>query len=150
MQIIGFDVSKKELIGVPNHKRGDNQGKYVLENERGAITKFLDELTYSVTIGCEATAEYHNSLARICIEQDIPCIVLNPIVTKQFTRATVRKRKTDLTDAHVIAKCVLQGEGQRVSGASFSVAKRILRTSSELTRLAVSVSHMRKALAEHM
>jgi len=149
MQIIGFDVSKKELVGVRINKRGDVQETYVVENAQEAIGNFLDRLECSVTIGCEATGEYHNVLAQACIAHHIPCIVLNPIVTKQFTRATVRKRKTDLTDAQVIAKCVLQGEGQEVSEASFSVSKRLLRTSSELTRLSVSVNHMRKGLAEH-
>jgi transposase len=149
MQIIGFDVSKKELVGVRINKRGDMQEKYVVENTQEAIECFFDGLESSVTVGCEATGEYHNVLAQACIARGIPCIVLNPIVTKQFTRATVRKRKTDLTDAHVIAKCVLQGEGERATPASFSVAKRMLRTSSELTRLSVTVSHMRKGFAEH-
>lgn len=149
MQIIGFDVSKKELVGVRINKRGDVQENYVVENMQEAIERFFDELESTVTVGCEATGECHNVLAQTCIARGIPCIILNPIVTKQFTRATVRKRKTDLTDAHVIAKCVLQGEGERATPASFSVAKRLLRTSSELTRLSVTVSHMRKGFAEH-
>jgi len=149
MQIIGFDVSKKELVGARINKRGLVEETYTVENTQEAIGDFLERLECSVTIGCEATGEYHNVLARACIARDIPCKVLNPIVTKQFTRATVRKRKTDLTDAHVIAKCVLQGEGQEVSEASFSVSKRLLRTSAELTRLAVTVNHMRKGFAEH-
>lgn len=148
MSIIGFDVSKDELVGVKINKRGDVQETYTIANTGEAIGAFLDAHN-TATIGCEATAEYHNALALACIERNIPCVVLNPIVTKQFTRATVRKRKTDLTDAHVIAKCVLHGEGQRVSRASFSIAKRMLRTSSELTQLAVSVSHMQKKFALH-
>ena len=149
MQIIGFDVSKKELVGVRINKRGEIQETYVVPNTETGITEFLSSLVTVGIIGCEATGEYHNVLAKACIARDIPCIVLNPIVTKQFTRATVRKRKTDLTDAHVIAKCVLQGEGEPATVASFSAAKRMLRTSSELTRLAVSVSHMRKGFKEH-
>ena len=149
MQIIGFDVSKKELVGVRVNKRSDVQERYVVANDETGINIFLDSLECTVTIGCEATAEYHNLLALSCIRRDIPFIILNPIVTKQFTRATVRKRKTDLTDAHVIAKCILQGEGERATEASFSVAKRMLRTSSELSRLAVSVRHMRLTFEDH-
>ena len=90
MNIIGFDVSKKELVGVQINRRGDVQETYVVENTLEAIEKFFESLKSSVTIGCEATGEYHNVLARACIARNIPCIVLNPIVTKQFTRATVR------------------------------------------------------------
>jgi transposase len=148
MNIIGFDVSKSELVGVKINKGGVVKETYSIENTKEAIDTFLNDVT-KVTIGCEATAEYHNVLARSCIERNLPCRVLNPIVTKQFTRATVRRKKTDLSDAEVIAKCVLQGEGQEATLATFSAAKRLLRTSSELTRLSVSVSHMRKTFAEH-
>ena len=148
MNIIGFDVSKHELVGVKITKGGVVKETYSIENTKEAIDVFLDGRK-KITVGCEATAEYHNVLALSCIERGIPCRVLNPIVTKQFTRATVRRKKTDLTDAEVIAKCVLQGEGQLVTLASFSASKRLLRTSSELTRLSVSVSHMRKTFAEH-
>jgi transposase len=148
MTIIGFDVSKDELVGVKINKRGEVKEHYSIPNQKQALISFLREVKH-VTVGCEATAEYHNLLCLCCLELHIPCLVLNPIVTKQFTRATVRKRKTDLSDAEVIAKCVLQGEGERVTQGSFCVSKRLLRTSSELTRLSVSVSHMRKTFKEH-
>lgn len=149
MHIIGFDVSKSELVGVMIDRRGEFQEKYVVKNDASSIAQFLGSLTCKVTIGCEATSEYHNVLALACIERDIPCFVLNPIVTKQFTKATVRKKKTDLSDAHVIAKCVLQGQGERALPSTFSAAKRILRTSSELSQLAVTVSHMKRGFDEH-
>lgn len=149
MHIIGFDVSKDELVGVGINKRGDFQEKYVVKNDSESINQFLDSLISKVSVGCEATAEYHNVLALACIEHDIPCFVLNPIVTKQFTKATVRKKKTNLSDAHVIAKCVLQGQGEKALRECFNPAKRILRTSAQLSQLAVSVSHMGLGFRNH-
>jgi len=149
MHIIGFDVSKDELVGVCINKRGEVREKYVVKNDIESINQFLDSVPDKVTVGCESTSEYHNVLALSCIDHDIPCYVLNPIITKQFTKATVRKRKTDLSDAHVIAKCVLQGQGERVFRECFNPAKRILRTSAQLSQLSVTVGHMRLGFENH-
>ncbi len=61
----------------------------------------------------------------------------------------VRKRKADLTDAEVIAKCILQGEGALAHLSSFDSTKPVLRTSSELSRLAVALNHMSKRFQAH-
>lgn len=149
MHIIGFDVSRGELVGVLINKRGETKETYLIPNTKEHIGTFPDTCRKKTIVGCEATAEYHNVLALACIARGIPCYVLNPIVTKQFTKATVRKRKTDRSDALAIAKCVLQGEGVPATEATFRVGKRLLRTSCELTQLQVSVSHMQKAFAAH-
>jgi len=151
MTIIGFDVSKDELIGVAINKRGQIKDTYTVANNLEAIEQVFTSISVKhkkIIIGSEATGEYHNTIAQYCLKHDIPFYVLNPIVTKQFTRATVRKRKTDLTDAHIIAKCILQGEGALATESDFNTAKRILRTSAELSRMAVTLSHMERRFAE--
>ncbi len=59
MTIIGFDVSKGELVGVKINTRGEVKEQYSIPNTKQAITLFLSDLK-KVTVGCEATAEYHN------------------------------------------------------------------------------------------
>jgi transposase len=150
--ILGFDVSKYELVGVLINKRGFVKESYVLENDREKIECFLNVFIMKypkVIMGSEATGEYHNILAKSCLEKNIPFYLLNPIVTKQFTKATVRKRKTDLTDAHVIAKCILQGEGQLISCASFNSLKPVLRTASRLSRIAHTFNQMKMRFSDH-
>lgn len=149
MNIIGFDVSKAELVGARIDKSGKVKESFVVTNTKEDIEIFLATLPPKVTIGCEATGEYHNELVRSCLARDIRCMVLNPIVTKQYTRSTVRKRKTDKTDAEVIARCILQGEGVLATSSTLDVGKRLLRTAADLAQLKVSVSHMRKGFAEH-
>lgn len=150
MFIIGIDVSKAELVGVKINRRGQIKETYVIGNTEKEISLFLDTLNNKkMVLGCEATAEYHNVLALSCIKRDILFYVLNPIVTKQFVRATVRKKKTDLTDAHVIAKCILQGQGQLADLSCFNHLKPILRTAAELARLKTAVSHMGKRFKDH-
>jgi len=148
--IIGFDVSKNELVGTKINKRGDIQETYVIGNNQEEINNFLNKIIdQKLILGSEATAEYHNLLAKSCLKRSIPFYVLNPIVTKQFTKATVRKRKTDLSDAYVIAKCLLQGEGERVCLSSFEPVKPIIRTAASLAQIATAVNHMKKRFVEH-
>lgn len=45
--------------------------------------------------------------------------MLNPITTKQFVRTTVRKKKTDVTDAEAIALVAAQGVGTLVTKGTF-------------------------------
>lgn len=138
MTIIGFDVSKNELVGVRTNKSADIKEKIILENTREKIDSFLDRAKeqYSrLTVSSEATADYHRTLAQGCLEREIPFRLINPILTKQFTRATIRKRKTDLTDAHIIAKLTLQGEGTLLTPSSFDPAKSLSRTAARINRL---------------
>ena len=152
MTIIGVDVSKSELVAVAIDRRGTAIASHTVQNQKVTIGAFLGRCmkTYPhLTVGSEATGEYHNILAKSCLDKGIPFVLLNPIVTKQFTRATVRKRKTDLTDAHVIAKCILQGEGERLFPSAFGNAKPILRSAVKLAEIKVAISHMARRFAEH-
>jgi transposase len=141
MYTIGVDVSKKELVAAKLTKRGEVIERWMIANEPAAIARWLDSLPHSL-LGAEATAEYHNTLARLCIAHGIPFKLLNPIVTKQFTRATVRRRKTDRSDAEVIAHCLLRGEGYLLSKESFSPARRILRTAEKIRRINCTLVRM--------
>lgn len=76
--------------------------------------------------------------------------MLNPIITKQFTKATVRKKKTDLTDAWIIAKCVLQGEGTAVTPEHFAPAKTIDRTRYKLYELYSAVHRIDKRFSDNL
>lgn len=152
MTIIGIDVSKNELVAVAVNRRGAVIASHILKNQKEAVISFLDHCltTYPhLTMGSEATGEYHNLFAQSCLEKNIPFFLLNPIITKQFTRATVRKRKTDLSDAHVIAKCILQGQGERLLPTAFGPAKRILRTAARLSEMAVTLRNMGQRFRDH-
>lgn len=138
MTIIGFDVSKHELVGVRINKLAKIQEEYTILNQNDPIHSFLraaKEKYAHLLMASEATAEYHRYLAIACIELDIPFRLINPLVTKQLTRVTIRKQKTDLSDAYLIAKSALQGAGTLVGKETFDPAKVIARTASKLGML---------------
>lgn len=138
MTTIGFDVSKYELYGVRTDRSAREKESFQIQNTRESIVQFLDGATAQhshLLIASEATNEYHRMLAQECVGRNIPFRLLNPILTKQFTRATVRKKKTDLSDALIIAKLAVQGEGTLLTPESFQPLKPITRTERKLVAL---------------
>lgn len=143
MTIIGFDVSKRELVGVRTDKSALIRDKIIIANNPESIRSFIDAAKDKyphLMVASEATADYHRGLAEYCLKSDIPFKLLNPILTKQFTRATIRKKKTDLTDAHIIAKLALQGEGSLLNLKSLDPLKSINRTAFKIQRLTTMLS----------
>ena len=112
MQYLAFDVSKAKLDAVLTNLRTKTE-YFSIENDLKAIEGWLGgmKLPKKLVMGCEATGGYHLTLAKICREKGFVFKVINPILTKQFTRATVRKKKTDQSDSLIIAKLLAQGEG---------------------------------------
>ena len=150
MTIIAFDVSKAELVGARMRKNGTVAERYTIANTPDAINQLLDSLKEKrITIGSEATAEYHLNLARCCIARSIPFRLFNPIITKQFTRATVRKRKTDHDDAEIIGRCLLQGVGRCLTAEDLLPATRILRTAADCAQMARSLHLKHLRFVEH-
>ncbi len=95
-------------------------------------------------MGCEATGSYHQTLARVCAERGYTFKVLNPILTKQFTRGTIRKRKTDRSDALIIAKLLAQGEGYVYSwNADVDDGKTTHRVARRISGYAVGMMQLR-------
>jgi transposase len=138
MNVVGFDVSKTRLVGSRIDRSGTIKEYWDIPNTRAAALPVLEQLRKKykhLLIASEATAEYHRELALTCLELGIPFRLLNPLLTKQFTRATVRKKKTDKTDAEVIARLALQGQGHLVTSATFTDLKPLFRTSVKLVEM---------------
>lgn len=150
MAVIGFDVAKDNLVAARISGSGRLKESFEIGNKREEINTCLDQLMIkhaSLLVASEATGDYHVSLARACLERKISFRLINPITTKQFTRATIRRKKTDLTDAQIIAKLALQGEGTKVSLNSFCRAKTLHRTAIKLVKVNQTLKLMSKRFA---
>src|SRR3989338_2836108 len=146
MTILAFDVSKDELVGVRANKNGTVQENFIIPNTREHIKTFLDSMEEqrgTIIMGSESTGEYHRDLACQAVEAHIPFYLLNPILTKQFTRATIRKRKTDKTDAAIIARLIALGEGTLLLKETLNPIKQINRTANSINTLKKSLVSMR-------
>jgi transposase len=74
--------------------------------------------------------------------------VINPILTKQFTRSTIRKKKTDVSDSVIIAKLLAQGEGQQATDENTTRIEQRMLTKLRQTALKVRLMHKSLALYE--
>lgn len=149
MIYIGIDVAKDSLVCVRIDKSCRVKETYTIINNPETIEQFLQKITKKwkwITIGSEATGYYHQALALACLKREIPFRLLNPIITNQFTRATVRKRKTDLSDAFIIAKLVMQKEGTLLTQAMFTKSKPAMRTAVKLNQIEQMLNLMQQKL----
>lgn len=149
MVVVGFDVGKDNLFGARLDRSGVVKEHWELVNTQAALLPVLRSLRRKykhLLVASEATAEYHRPLAQLCLTLNIPFSLINPITTKQFTRATVRKKKTDKTDAEVIARVAMQGQGTLVTKDTFNDVKPMLRTAVKL----IQISRMLTLMQYHV
>ncbi len=149
MVVVGFDVGKDSLFGARLDRSGVVKEHWELANTSAALLPVLRGLRRKykhLLVASEATAEYHRPLAELCLMLNIPFSLINPITTKQFTRATVRKKKTDKTDAEVIARVAMQGQGTLVTKDTFNDVKPMLRTGVKL----IQISRMLTLMQYHL
>ena len=138
MAVIGFDVAKDNLVAARISGSGRLKESFHIANSKSEISSCLDQLKTkhrNLLVASEATGDYHVSLAKACLEREIPFRLINPIITRQFIRATIRRKKTDLTDAEIIARLAFRGEGTVVSLNSFCRSKTLHRTAIKLVKV---------------
>lgn len=151
MVVVGFDVGKDSLVGARIDASMQVKERFEIPNTKAAIEPVLVNLRSRykrLFLASESTGEYHYDLVKACLRLGISFRLLNPITTKQYIKATVRKKKTDPSDAYVIAKLAYQGEGTLVTAGLFNVTKPILRTSTKLAQLSDIVNRMNRRLTE--
>jgi transposase len=71
-----------------------------------AITSHCKDLA-QVTVAMESTGCYHINLFSFLTYKGIRCVIINPLLTANFARLSLRKTKTDKKDALTIAQFLL-------------------------------------------
>jgi transposase len=137
MFTLGFDVAKDKLDVALVNRSGQLKDRYLVSNNQKSLTKLIKAVHSKhpkLTIGCEATGSYHIVLVRVCLDLGVELRILNPLMTKQYTRATIRGRKTDIDDALSIARLILRGEGRIATVADLSLPKLYVRLATKVTQ----------------
>ncbi len=152
---LGFDISKAHA----DYALITRAGKKILfgrcPNNILAITKILDSVQVShphVQVIVESTGIYQQYVLAACQQLSVSCRLINPIQTKQFTRATVRKAKTDTKDAYHIALLGLQGAGYftHAGDEALAQARVYLRLADRLRDTATKLELMRQYMEESL
>lgn len=135
--ILGIDVASRKLDLC--WSSADHNEFITLEYTDAALDTYLgkhpDIRPDGCTIGVESTGEYHLKVVKYFLSKGFTVKVLNPILTKQYTRSTIRGTKTDKTDSELICKMIREGHGDAVTlGALTDREKELLRLAHTLTK----------------
>jgi transposase len=145
---LAMDISKEEVVFYADRL----QKHFEVPNTAEAIQAFLQQQAFdpqTTLVGCEATGDYHMQACLAVLEFGYPVKVLNPILTKKVIKATIRKKKTDFSDAEIIAKLLADGHGEIVTKETFQQTKRTsLRVEQKLVALASDLKRIKKSLQE--
>lgn len=82
--------------------------------------KEIEEVTGQMPmVILESTGHYHSSVIQYLEEQEILYILLNPIISYQAKKSSLRKVKTDAIDAYQLCVAIFEGFFIDVKGISY-------------------------------
>lgn len=141
---LGCDVAKAKLDASLINEQGTEQWADKIPNDPVSLTSYLLTLCghyvgSGITCVVEATGCYHFPLLDAAAAIGLPCRVYNPILTKQGIKQSVRGKKTDKTDALLIARMGLRGEGRLHTPEPYMATKYYVRGQQKLTEISGSL-----------
>lgn len=136
MHYLAFDVSRDSADGVLTTRTLRIRERFHVPNTEAALHPIVERLHREhpkLTVGAESTNMFHLPVVSVCTDLALPCRIVNPLLTKEVLRASIRKRKTDREDAVVIAKLLVQGEGRPMTrGECVDEGKTLVRSARML------------------
>lgn len=156
---LGCDVSKSKLDLSLINEHGMEQWTATVANEVLAIATLLmtvdgQYVDNEVVCVVEATGCYHHPLLEACEAIEVPCRVYNSILTKQGIKDSIRGKKTDRTDALLIARMGLRGEGRLHTSEPYRITRYATRAQQRLGSLSGSVksyqNHIESVLGDDL
>lgn len=102
LTFVGIDVSKARL-DVASHPAGPTQS---VANNATGIKTLVEQLraVKPTLIVLEATGGIERSVVRALVAAELPVTVANPRQVRDFAKATGQLAKTDVLDAHILAR----------------------------------------------
>ena len=146
LAVLGIDVSKDELVIF------DNLLNRIVKvaNDKQSLGKALAEQRWqpsSYQVGIESTGDYSLLATKFFLEAGFLVKLINPIVTKKVIKATIRGKKTDKTDAAIIAEVISYGEGQAVTEKQLNLSqKALIRTERKLIAIKSDLKRIKASL----
>ena len=125
MHAIGIDMSKRSF-----HAAFDETSVRQFQNTEEGIAEFIDALRGKdgdIIIGVEATGAYHLAFCVRVTGRGFDVRVINPLESHKVIQArSLRRVKTDRTDALAVRQAVLLGLGYRFTDTTEVIALKTL------------------------
>lgn len=150
---LGFDTAKAKLDWSLIDQRGIEQTYGMVANNEFDIATLLltvagnypGEVIHAVV---ESTSTYHYPLLDAARAVGMPCLVYNAILTKQQIKGTVRGKKTDRSDAFLVARVGWSGGGRPHTAESYMATKHYARGAQKLSILSSSFRQYKTHFSE--
>ena len=108
LQGVGIDVSKASLQ-VCLFVSSSEQKTLTVQNTKQGISAFIHRIqNFSGKIVMESTGRYHFLSALLLSSAGFDVRVLNPLIPKKYSLASIHNRKTDTADALILARIAVQ------------------------------------------
>jgi len=113
---IGIDVGKTEMVACVRRSDGVAEPAISFPNTTLGTKQFMRKLSAAAVppvspVLLEGTGPFHWATARLMRDAGWNVRIVNPLMTRQMIRASIRKRKTDKVDASHLAFLASQGAG---------------------------------------
>lgn len=137
--ILGIDVASRKLDFAWSSEAGWHHA--TVDYDRKSLDDFLSTNKTikpgSCQVGLESTGDYHIAVGQYFIKHGFTVRLINPILTRHYTRLTIRGAKTDVTDAQLICKLIADDHGDVLTWQDVANRdKELLRLSHHLTQAA--------------
>lgn len=137
--VIGIDVAKAEIVVY----REDLNITQAIDNNRGALGRWLKGLPAQCSIALEATSIYHLDTVEMAHEQGHRVYLVDAYRVKHYRESIGQRAKTDPCDARLLAR-YLTSEQQRLRVWNpppqlYTVLKSLLNRRAELIKVRVSL-----------
>jgi transposase len=148
---LGCDVSKTKIDVALVDTNNTLLWQDTILNETMVLTGYLLTLISAypeehLTGVVEATGQYHYPLLDAAGMIGFDCLVYNPILTKQGIKSSIRGKKTDKSDAILIARMGVRGEGRLYTSEPYMTTKLQTRSYQKLGEMKVSFNKHRDHL----
>ena len=144
--VLGIDVSKEELV---IFNSSSSQIVKVVNSEDG-LRKFLSSLVGNKSdyqIAIESTGDYSYLAMKFFLKHGFTVKLINPVVAGKAIKSTVRGKKTDRSDAKIIAEMVQLGEGRVISESELDLTqKSLIRTERKLISIRSDLKRIKNSL----
>jgi transposase len=155
--VIGLDISKGQSDGQAFLDKGQPYGKTFgffhtqegLQDLLNVITDVQNKAGSIPTVILESTGHYHQAVIQFLEEQDILYLVVNPLISHQAKKSSLRKVKTDAVDAYQLGELYYkeQLEAHKQRGIQLLNLRHLTRQYESLTNMYVQAKlHLQAVL----
>ena len=153
---VGFDVSKAKLNWSLINHQGIEIAYGIVPNDEAELATLLLTLAGAypgehMNAVVESTGCYHYPLLYASQAVATPCLVYNPILTKQQIKTSVQGKKIDHSDAYLVARVGWSGGGRLHTPEPHPTTRHYARSVQKLSQLGSTFqlhhAHLREQLA---